>query len=392
MYVRTRRELETLVQRLRGAPRLAIDTEFVRDRQYYPRLETVQVGTLEQIALIDFRATGTIEPFADLLHDAATLKIFHAGAQDLEIFFNLTGRVPAPIFDTQVAAAIVGLGPQVGYARLVDTLLGVTLDKAETLTDWSRRPLSDAQVEYALDDVRYLPMVYAELHARLEQLGRSDWLEEEWATMTDPATYRRVEPRAAYRHVSGAPRLRGRELAVLRELAAWREEEGVRRDRAPSLIVRDNVLVELARRMPETRRDLEALRGLHPREVARQGDALLAAIRRGRTLPRREWPRLPDRVSLSGQQSSLVSLMQSWLRARADEMNIAPHYLSTTAELKTLVTAEPGEREELAVLRGWRRRLVGADLLALVEGRASLAWTPGREQLRLVRHDDGAPS
>ncbi len=386
-YVRDLKSLEQLVGQLRGATRLAVDTEFVRERQYYPQLEIVQVASETVEAIIDFRALGTLGPFSEILSDPATLKVFHAGSQDLEIFFNLTGTVPAPLFDTQVAAAMVGLGAQVGYARLVEALTGVPLKKLETLTDWSRRPLSSGQIEYALNDVRYLLAVHSKLEERLAEMGRTAWLADEWETMSDPDEYRRVHPREAYRRVQGTNRLRAQELAILRELAEWREREGIRRDTAPSLIVRDNILVEIARREPTTLPSLHEIRGLHPREIERQGSALLEAVQRAKALPRHEWPRLPERSSLSDQESSLVTLMQAWLRARADDVNIATNYLATAAELRELISASPEERAKLGVLRGWRRRLVGAQLLALMEGHAALAWDPALSRLRLLEED-----
>jgi ribonuclease D len=382
-YIRTAAELQSLARELQGAPLLALDTEFVREYQYYPQLEIVQLATPEIQAIVDYRATGTLEPLAGILADPETLKVFHAGSQDLEIFFNLSGTVPAPLFDTQVAAAMVGLGTQVGYARLVESLLGRTLTKSETLTDWARRPLSPAQIDYALDDVRYLLAVYEELSARLKKMGRDQWLEDEWAAMADPAAYRRVSPQEAYRRVQGANRLKPRELAILREVAAWREQEAARRDRVPTHIVRDNLMIELARRAPATTAQLKDIRGLHPREIERQGEAILQAIHKGQSLPRDQWPRQPDRNELSEQESSLVALMQAWLRARAAEADIAPSYLASAADLKELVASEPQERETLEVLRGWRRRLVGADLLALIEGRAYLTWDPAGKRLRL---------
>jgi ribonuclease D len=382
-YIRTAAELQSLVHQLQGAPLLALDTEFVREYQYYPQLEIIQIATPEVEAIVDYRATGTLEPLTSILQEPDTLKIFHAGSQDLEIFFNLTGMVPAPLFDTQVAAAMVGLGAQVGYARLVESLLGETLTKSETLTDWARRPLSPAQIDYALDDVRYLLPIYEQLSARLKEMGRDLWLEDEWIAMADPAAYHRVAPREAYRRIQGANRLKPRELAILRELAAWREQEAARRDRVPTHIVRDNLMIELARRTPTTIPQLKDIRGLHPREIERQGEAILQAIRQGKSLPRDQWPRQPDRNELSEQESSLVALMQAWLRARAAAAEIAPSYLASAADLKELVASDPQERETLDVLRGWRRRLVGADLLALIEGRASLTWDPAGKRLRL---------
>ena len=389
LYIRDRAALSALVEQLRGAPRLALDTEFVRDTQYYPQLEIIQIATPDVAAIIDYRALGTLEPFTELLADPRTLKVFHAGSQDMEIFFNLTGRVPAPLFDTQVAAAMVGMGAQIGYSRLVEGVTGVTLHKRETLTDWTRRPLTEAQIEYALDDVRYLLPIHDRLVAELDRMGRAEWLEAEWREMERPESYERIAPRLAYRRVQGSNRLRPREMAVLRELAEWREREGMRRNRAPSLIVRDDILVDLARRGPTTLAALRETRGLHERELGRSGKELLETIERGQALPRSEWPKAPERAALSEQETSLVTLLQSWLRSRADELAIAPSFLATAAELRELVGAAPEERASQPLMHGWRRRLVGDDLAALLGGTASLAWSPDGQ--RLVLRRDGEP-
>ncbi len=383
MYIRDPKDLAALVERLRGAPLLAVDTEFVRDQQYYPQLEIIQISTGEIEAILDYRALGTLVPFTEILNDPRTLKLFHAGTQDLEIFFNLTDSVPTPLFDTQVAAAMVGLGAQVGYARLVEGLLGVALKKSETLTDWARRPLTEAQIQYALNDVRYLLPAYEQLQQRLEAMERTRWLDDEWAALANPDNYRRVHPREAYRRVQGGSRLRPQELAILRELAEWREREGIRRNRAPSLIIRDNLLIELVRRVPARPAELAEVRGLHAREIDRYGSEIVEALQRGRAVPRAEWPRPSERPALSDQESSLVTLMQAWLRARADEVNIAVNYLATAADLNELVASTPDERAALPVLRGWRRQLVGEELLAVLEGRSYLAWDPEARRLQL---------
>lgn len=384
MYIETQSDLRALVQRIKGAPHIAIDTEFVRERQYFPQLEIIQIATETTEAILDFRVLQSLDPFIEILDDPATLKIFHAASQDLEILFNLMGHVPKPLFDTQVAAAMVGLGPQIGYSRLVEGLLGVALAKSETLTDWTRRPLTEAQKEYALDDVRYLLPVYQWLDARLHALGRQDWLKEEWAEMTDPALYRRANPREAYRRISGMNKLKPIQLAVLRELAEWREKEAVRRDRPAGVVLKDAILIELARRTPRNVADLNDLRALSPRDLERSGEALLEAIQRGKATPRHELPHIQERVNLTGQESSLVTLLQSWLRARSEELGIAPNYLATTAEVQDFVAATAEERLAAPMLHGWRRRVIGTDLVALIDGTAGLSWSPDEQRLTLI--------
>ncbi len=389
MYISTQEELKTLVQKIRGTPLLAIDTEFIREHHYYPQLEIIQIATNEIEAIIDFRALKSMTLFHEILNDPATIKVFHAATQDFEIFVNLTEAVPTPLFDTQVAAAMLGLGAQVGYARLVENLLQVSLAKSETMTDWSRRPLSASQLKYALEDVRYLLPVYKILQHRLTKMGRHQWLEEEWQGMADANLYEGTRPRKAYRRIKGINRLPSYQLTILRELAAWREEEAVNRNWAVKMIARDPVLLELARRQPSDMNQLYQVRGLHQREIKRSGQLILKAIKRAKALPRNKWPILPQRrTPITSEEESLVSLMQSWLRARAAEIKIAPNYLSTTAQLKMLVTASQAERAKLPVLRGWRRKLVGEDLLAIIEGRAGLNWDPRRGSLQLTFDED----
>lgn len=384
MYIETVAGLTQLVTQLQGAAAIAIDTEFVRERQYYPQLEIVQVATEEIAAIIDYRAIGTLTPFQPILDDPRILKVFHAASQDLEIFLNLTGAVPTPLFDTQVAAAMVGLGAQIGYSRLVETVLGVVLLKSETLTDWSRRPLTQAQREYALDDVRYLLPVFTHLRERLQAMGRTEWVHEEWQAMSDPNAYRRVNPRDAFRRIGGANRLRPAQLAVLRELADWREREALRRDRAAPLVMKDAILLELARRTPQTLAEMREIRSIQGREIERYGEPMLAAIGRGKATPRADWPQLLERTALSGAETSLVALLQAWLKARAETLDIAPNYLATSAELQELVTATPEERQASPLLKGWRRRLIGKEVIALVEGRAALGWDANTRRLTLI--------
>jgi ribonuclease D len=384
MYIESQADLRTFTERIRGAPHVAIDTEFVRERQYLPQLEIVQIATEDAEAILDFRVLKSLDPFVEILNDPNTLKIFHAASQDLEILFNVTGIVPKSLFDTQVAAAMVGLGPQIGYSRLVEGLLGVGLAKSETLTDWTRRPLTDAQKEYALDDVRYLLPVYRLLDNRLESLGRREWLSEEWAEMSNPAQYRRANPREAYRRISGMNKLKPTQLAILRELAEWREHEALRRDRPAGVIMKDAILLELARRTPRSLQELQEGRIVPPREQERYSEQIMEAIQRGRSVPRHELPHVQERASLTGQESSLVTLLQSWLRARSEELGIAPNYLATSAELQDFVAATSEVRQDAPMLRGWRRRLIGTDLLALIEGSAALVWSPEEQRLSLT--------
>jgi ribonuclease D len=383
MYVANQRDLAALCAALQPATRIAIDTEFVGENSYVPRLEIIQVAAPGVEAIIDFQALNDLGCLTDILLKPTVEKVLHAGGQDLDIFLRLIGQVPAPIFDTQVAASFLGFGSQPGLASLVEKLLGRHVSKAETLTDWSQRPLTAAQQAYALEDVRYLLTMRERLGEMLASRGRTHWVEDEFARMTDPASYVRREPEEVWQRVKGASGLRPRELSVLRELAAWREEEARRRDRPRGAIMRDEVLIGLARKAPATLTELQDVRGIYPREVERSGREMLAAVKRGLSVPRNQAPQFPQRPILSGQQSALMELLQSLLRARAEEHDFAPNLIATTGDLQTLIESR-GRDHTLPLLQGWRRELVGADLLALIEGRAALVWDSQKQTLRLI--------
>ncbi|HAL29945.1 MAG TPA: ribonuclease D, partial [Coriobacteriia bacterium] len=244
-----------------AAPVVAVDTEFMRERTYYARLCLVQLGTAEESFVVDAVALeGKLEPLARLLTAPHVVKVVHAGSQDVEILLRATGSTVAPVFDTQVAATLAGFPVQVGYAQLVKDLLGVHVDKSDTFTDWAARPLTPEQVEYAEADVRYLPQVYERLHERLEREGRLAWLAEDFERLADPQTYE-VDPREQYRRVKRASSLDRRSLAVLRELAAWRETEAQRRDTPKRWLISDGSLGGIARRTPGSTAGLPGVRG-----------------------------------------------------------------------------------------------------------------------------------
>lgn len=383
VYVDGAVALERVCERLAVAERFALDTEFVGERSYLPVLELVQVATEEDVALIDCRAVPALDPFLAVLADARVEKIMHAGQQDLELFETLTGRVPAPIVDTQVAAAMAGYGAQIGYAQLVERLIGVTVEKSETLTDWSRRPLTPAQRAYAVDDVRYLLPVYERLRERLLALGRWEWLGEECRRIERSVRSSRVRPEDAWMRVRGRGTLRPKGLAVLRELAAWREELARSRNKPRSSVARDEVLVEIARRAPTTPEGLQSLRALRSRELERHADEVIERISRALASPREEWPKPPP-APPSSSATGVIELLQAVLRLRAEEAGIAPSLLATHADLQVLVQHHTArEAHLLPIMQGWRRQIAGGDLVALLEGRASLALDPNTGAVKI---------
>lgn len=379
-FIETKADLERTVDRLRAHGSFGLDMEFQRERTFRPRLQLVQVSTPEECVLVDPLAFDELDALWDVVADPSVEKIVHAGSQDMEIVFARSGLLPRNVFDTQIAAALLGLGDQIGYANLISRLLHRRLKKGETVTDWSIRPLSAAQVDYALDDVRYLHEVRDKLWAKLTAMGRETWLREEVEHYEEKGTYER-DPQTLWSRISRMRSLDSRGLSVLRELAIWREEEAARRDEPRGRIVADETLVEIARRTPKKPEDLKPLRTLHPRELARSGPALVVAVQKGLAMPEETWPRL-DAVKPEDERFSItVDLLEVVLRARALENEIAPSYLGTRADIAQLIEVTVGpdkgvrskkRQAEPLLLSGWRRGLVGDELVAFLEGRASL--------------------
>lgn len=367
MYVTDRQALEELVTRLRESDFVCMDTEFMRERTYYPRLCLIQVASEDVIALIDPLAFDELEPLEDLLGDPDVVKVLHSGVQDLEIFFYRMGRVPAPVFDTQVAATLTGHPQQVGYGALVKHVTGETIDKSDTFTDWSKRPLSDTQIDYALNDVRYLPGIYSHLREHLGAEGRLGWLEEDFARLEDPRSYE-IVPEDMWRRVKRASSLNRRQLAVLREVVAWREREAQRRNLPRKWVFRDESLVEVARRAPKTRAELESIRGVTDKLAGRLYPAVLDAVGRGQEVPDERLPRLDSKAKRDISEGA-VGLMGALVRFRAKQNKVAVPLLASREELERLAS---GERDDSPLLSGWRREIVGNDLLELLEGRLSL--------------------
>jgi ribonuclease D len=271
-YVTDHAALESLCQRLRQSPRLALDTEFVGEDTFIPRLELIQVATATTSAVIDFpavQANGSLDVFWELICDTKVEKIFHAGRQDLDLFATHAGQIPKPFFDTQVAAAMVGYGAQIAYANLVQRLHGTRLAKAHTFTNWSARPLTEGQIAYALEDVEFLLPIHTHLQDRLRELGRLEWVGEEFARLESAVGEKSREPQERYQRIRGWDTLKPKGAAVLRELAAWRETEARRRNVPRGRVMRDEVLLQLARHPPKSVNDLRGLRGCWPRSPRR---------------------------------------------------------------------------------------------------------------------------
>jgi ribonuclease D len=381
------KSLAAFCSRFEGAPYVAVDTEFLRERTYWPKLCLVQLAYGDHAAAIDTLARGIdLEPLFDLMWHPGILKVFHAASQDLEVFHYVSGRLPTPIFDTQVAAMVAGYGEQVGYAKLASEIAGATVDKASQSTDWSRRPLSDRQITYALSDVTHLCTIYESLAARLEDSGRGAWVAEEMKVLTNPASYA-ADVRTAYKRLR-IRRPTRKVLAILREVAAWREEAARQRDLPRRWVLRDEALVEIATHAPRRAADLERVRGLSEKIAhGHDGRELLEAVRTALAFPEESWPELPPRRPARQEDESLIALLQTLLKLCCARHDVAPKLVATRDELARIAVGG-GAHDHCKALEGWRREIFGADALALLQGR--LALTAEGSTVRTVRLDAGA--
>lgn len=376
-YITDQEGLEALCDRLCESTQLALDTEFVGEDSFVPKLELIQVASERVAAVIDFpalEANGSLKPFWELICDTRIEKVVHAGRQDLDLFAIHAGRIPKPFFDTQIAAAMLGFGAQVAYANLVQRIHGTRLAKAHTFTNWSARPLSKEQIAYAAEDVHFLLPIHAHLHKKLNALGRVEWVHEEFSRLETAVGEKSREPLDRYQRIRGWDSLKPRQAAVLRDLAAWRESEARRRNVPRGRVVRDEVLLQLARHPPRTVDDLRGLRGLHGSEIERSGELLVTTIQKALTLPPSDWPNVSRERKPEPESVGLVELMQAVLKARAAAAEIAPTLLATSADLQALVDAkEKNLTVDLPLLRGWRRELVGELLVQVLEGKVSVS-------------------
>ena len=378
MYLHDTAELRALTDRARAHGRIALDTEFMREKTYWAKLCLVQIAVGEESAIVDPLEMKDLSPLLEVLADDSVLKIVHAGSQDLEIFYRLAGCAAGPVFDTQV-----------GYARLMKDLFDVDIDKSDTFTDWARSPLTPAQIEYALNDVRYLDAAYLELASRLERDGRAPWLADDLARLSDPRTYA-IEPEQQFRRLKRISSLSRRQLGVLQHVAAWREREAMRRDLPRRWVVGDETLVEVARRRPTDTAALADIRGLNPRGLGDGGAGLIAAVREGIATPEDDLPRIERKPRAIVDVEGVVELMGALVRVRASEHGIAVPLLATRGDLERLAS---GEREDCPLLAGWRRAIVGDDLVALADGMLALRVCDGKiavDRLELVSTDESS--
>ncbi|WP_422366324.1 ribonuclease D [Pelagibius sp.] len=363
-------ELEALCERLAKADFITVDTEFLRDSTYWPKLCLLQVAGPDDVATVDTLAPDLdLAPLLALFDDPRLVKVLHSARQDMEIFFHLTGRLPAPIFDTQVAAMVCGFGESVGYDTLVRKMTGAHVDKSSRFTDWSRRPLAERQLNYALADVTHLRKIYRKLERQLTKTGRAGWLEEEMAILTSPDTYR-LEPDQAWRRLKTRSNDR-RYLAVLHALAAWREQEAQQRNVPRGRVLRDEQLFDIAAHRPTSEEELARSRGLN-KDMARGrlGKAILEAVAQGLALPDKQLPRPVVKQSAPNGSGPLIDLLKVLLKLRCDEHDVAQKLIANTADLEQIAA---DSKADVPALKGWRYDIFGRDALALKSGDVALS-------------------
>jgi len=379
--------LAELCHRLADADFITVDTEFMRESTYYPELCLIQIADVNEAAAIDPMAPGLdLKPLLDLLtENEDVLKVVHAGGQDIEIIYNLTGKTPHPLFDTQVAAMALGQGEQIGYSNLVDSWLGISVDKGARFTDWSRRPLDERQIEYAIGDVTHLAAIFPKMLDRLRTTGRGGWLDQEMERLADKANYAN-DPDLAWKRV----RVSGRKpdmLGRLKAIARWRELEAQGKDLPRGRIVKDETLGDLAGNPPRKQADLAKVRGLSASWAGNDiGGRLMAAIEGATPLSADELPPRDDRKPGLGKEGSLVAdLLKLLLKIRSRDIDVASKLLARGDELEALAA---GTRKGLPMLEGWRYDQFGRDALDLVEGRLAFAVKNGR--LTMTRTEEEA--
>jgi ribonuclease D len=372
--ITTSDDLAAACRRLERHSFVTVDTEFLRETTFWPKVCLIQLASDDEAVALDALAEGLdLSPFFELMANERVVKVFHAARQDLEIIWNLAKLIPAPLFDSQVAAMVCGFGDQVSYGELVQSICKVAVDKSSRFTDWSRRPLSEAQIAYALADVTHLRTVYRSLIARLEKSGRTAWLADEMQTLTSPSTYE-MHPDNAWERLRNRAR-KPRDLAVLMEVAAWREREAQSRDVPRSRVLKDDILIEIALAAPKTADGLAQLRSF-PRgmERSRAGMDLLAAIERGLERDPKTLPKI-ERERRNGGGGATVELLKVLLRQVSERHGVASKMIATVDDLEAIAS---DDNAKVAALSGWRRELFGAKALELKHGRLALTVESGK--------------
>ncbi len=370
-YIDSPEQLPLLCEQISREPWIALDTEFLREKTYYPKFCLLQIAAPGWVACIDPLAIVDLSSLFAAIYNPTITKVLHSCRQDLEIFYQLTGRIPQPIFDTQIAAPLLGFQENPGYAMLVSSFLNINLNKAHTRTDWSKRPLSQDQIQYAADDVIYLCKIYAMMCEQLEKLGRLNWLESDFAALDNPELYQ-LSPENAWLKLRGKNKLTGRQLSILQTLSEWRERTAQTEDKPRNWLFPDDMLLELAKLQPVSVSDLSKIRNINERSVNRYGKVVCELIEVARQRPPKPLKEKERPIKKTQQHEAVMDVLNAVVRIRAEENSLNPVILATRKELEQLLFGE----EDCPLLHGWRYKMAGRELQGLLQGEFNLSLTP----------------
>ena len=367
-YIDKPEQLTDLCNRIRQEPWIAIDTEFLREKTYYPVFCLLQIASPEWVVCVDPIALSDLSELFDAINNPEIIKVLHSCRQDLEIFYQLTGEVTSPVFDTQIAAPLLGFQENPGYAMLVSSFLNINLSKAHTRTDWSVRPLSEPQIQYAADDVIYLCKIYKIICQKLEVLGRLKWLEKDFELLNNTELYQ-ISPVNAWQKVKGKNRLTGKQLSIIQALTEWREKTAQSENRPKNWLIRDDLLLELAKLQPETVEELAKVRSMNERTVRRYGKVICQLINDAKTKPPIPINDKSRPAKKCQKQEAVLDVLTAVVRMRADENSLNPMILASRKDLEKLLSNEA----ESGLLLGWRYSMVGKELQGLLQGQSTLS-------------------
>lgn len=367
LYVDNNEKLLRLCESIKDASLLILDTEFIREKTYRAKLCLIQIATDNIVACIDPIAMSDLSPLMDIINDETKLKILHAARQDYEIFYDLNTQLPKPLFDSQLAASLLGYGEQIGYASLVEKLLGVQLDKAHTRTDWSKRPLSQAQIRYASDDVYYLRQLYPLLKQQLTEQGRENWLDEEFSALCQPELFV-TQPKNAWNKVKGINRLRPRQLAAAMNISEWREEMAIKKDRPRRWILPDDILLAAAQLLPKNHSQLESIANIKKATIDNSGEIILSCVKKALELEQDDLPITVKPKRLTPDQEIVADLLMTQVKLVAKEKSISPANIANRKMIEKVLHGETN----IPLLTGWRYQLAGKKIQELLSGDVAL--------------------
>src|SRR5574343_359504 len=370
-FIDTEAQIPALCQKIAQAAWIALDTEFLREKTYYPKFCLLQIATPQWVACVDPLAIKDLSVLFEAIARPDLIKVLHSCRQDLEIFYQLTGHVPAPVFYTQIAAPLLGFQENPGYAMLVSSFLNVNLSKAHTRTDWAVRPLRPEQIEYAADDVIYLCKIYTLMCEQLDKLGRLDWLNADFALLNNPELYQ-LSPENAWLRIRGKNKLTGRQLSILQSMTEWREQTAQTENKPRNWLFPDDMLLELAKLQPVSIADLAKIRNINERSVNRYGKVLCELIDEARQRPPKPIKDKDPPAKKTQQHEAVLDVLSAVVRIRAEENSLNPIILATRKELEQLLFGD----EECPLLQGWRYNMAGQELQGLLQGQYSLSLTP----------------